>query len=198
MLVPDLPGYGRSEKPKHVQSVIELAHALREWLDTVGIERALFIGNSMGCQIITELAHIDPHRICACGFLGPTMDQFAPSRASHVFRLLLDQFREPPSLVPLQAFDYLGNGPFRMIETFLKAVEHDMLLRVKCIDQPCLVMRGERDPIASQQWIEALASKMRNAEWRTIPNAGHALNYNSPRSVICELVSFWRRHGIVL
>ena len=88
--VPDLPGFGRSAKPEGVFSVEELAASLREWLKTVGIEQALLVGNSMGCQVITELAHIEANQILACAFLGPTMDQFAWSPASHVAGLLWD------------------------------------------------------------------------------------------------------------
>jgi 2-hydroxy-6-oxonona-2,4-dienedioate hydrolase len=78
----------------------------------------------------------------------------------------------------------------------MKALEHDMLRRVKQIEQPCLIVRGERDPIASQHWVEALAREMRNAEVRTIRGAGHALNYNSPRIVIPEMIRFWRERGV--
>ena len=55
---PDLPGYGKSDKPKQPLRIHELAEALIDWLDSVGFGRSLFIGNSMGCQILVELAHI--------------------------------------------------------------------------------------------------------------------------------------------
>ncbi len=71
----------------------------------------------MGCQVLVELAHLEPALVRGLALLGPTMDQFALTRLSHVGRLLRDQFVEPPSLVPLQAYDYLSNGPFRTIKT---------------------------------------------------------------------------------
>jgi pimeloyl-ACP methyl ester carboxylesterase len=71
-----------------------------------------------------------------------------------------------------------------------------MLRRVQGIQQPCLILRGQCDPIAPHQWVEALASTMPNAEARTVPGAGHALNYNSPNIVVEESLRFWRERGL--
>src|ERR1051326_8597469 len=50
--VPDLPGYGKSTKPSRVLSVPELSEVLVAWMRAVELERAVFLGNSLGCQII--------------------------------------------------------------------------------------------------------------------------------------------------
>src|SRR5688572_19954591 len=47
--IPDLPGFGASEKPRRVLDIAELAETLRAWMDTVGLERAYLMGNSLGC-----------------------------------------------------------------------------------------------------------------------------------------------------
>jgi 2-hydroxy-6-oxonona-2,4-dienedioate hydrolase len=193
---PDLPGYGRSQTPVRVLGVRELAEALREWLRVVGIDRAAFVGNSMGCQILVELADLDPQCMVAAALLGPTMDQTAKSRFSHVVGLLKDQFREPPSLVPMQAFDYLGNGPVRTVITFLKAVKHDMLARVSRLQVPCVVLRGEFDEIVSQVWVEELARRMPRSRVETIAAAGHALNYNAAPVIGPLILWFWRECGV--
>ncbi|HSU32895.1 MAG TPA: alpha/beta hydrolase [Bryobacteraceae bacterium] len=195
--VPDLPGYGRSQKPQDVPDVRELASLLREWLRVVGIERAAFVGNSMGCQVIVELAHIDASCIVAVAMLGPTMDQTVASRLSHVAGLLKDQFREPPMLVPLQAFDYLHNGPIRTIRTFIHATRHDMLKRARQLRVPCLILRGEHDEIVSQKWVEKLAKGIPRAVLRELPGAGHALNYNSAETVAPLIEGFWQECGIL-
>src|SRR5205814_6464226 len=40
VLAPDLPGYGRSGSPPRALGIEELAKALTEWLDLVGLDRA--------------------------------------------------------------------------------------------------------------------------------------------------------------
>ena len=181
--VPDLPGFGRSEKPRRSLELRTLAEILRAWLEEVGIRSPIVVGNSMGCQIMVELACLDPRSAAAAVLLGPTMDATAPHWASHILRLFEDQFREPPSLVPLQAFDYLTNGPLRTVATFRKALRHDMLGRIHHLTMPTLVLRGERDEIVSREWALQLVQRLPNGSLLEIPEAGHALNYNSPERV---------------
>ena len=53
---PDLPGFGRSSKPRKVLDMVELADALAGWMARIGLRRAVMIGNSMGCQVLVEFA----------------------------------------------------------------------------------------------------------------------------------------------
>jgi pimeloyl-ACP methyl ester carboxylesterase len=188
---PDLPGFGRSQRTPDVPDIHTLARWLRKWLAAAGLAQAVFIGNSMGCQIIAELAAtVDPACVTAAILLGPTMDRHANRPQAHVFRLLKDQFREPASLVPLQAFDYLTNGPIRTIRTFLHALRHDTLLAFSEMKNPALFIRGEHDEIVSAVWVEELAQAAQKGVVITVPNAGHALNYNSPREVTRAVQQF--------
>ena len=49
---PDLPGFGKSEKPRAVLDVPGLSGALSSWMDAVGLEETALVGNSMGCHLI--------------------------------------------------------------------------------------------------------------------------------------------------
>lgn len=93
-------------------------------------------------------------------------------------------------LIPLQAFDYLHNGPIRTWLTFKQAVRHDMLHRVGRIQAPILILRGEKDPIAPERWVHLLASRSARIQLRTIEGAGHALNYNSAPEVARSVREF--------
>ena len=59
--VPDLPGFGKREKPPRA-------------LDVVGLDRAALVGNSFGCQIIADLAVRYPEHVERAVLQGPTMD----------------------------------------------------------------------------------------------------------------------------
>ena len=56
ILVPDLPGFGRSGNAIEPLTVEELAHAAAAFLDTQGIEKVTLVGNSMGCPVIWRAA----------------------------------------------------------------------------------------------------------------------------------------------
>jgi pimeloyl-ACP methyl ester carboxylesterase len=63
VLVPDLPGFGQSDKPPQALTIAELADYLAWWMDAMNITRAVFVGNSFGTQIIVELAMRFPARV---------------------------------------------------------------------------------------------------------------------------------------
>jgi 2-hydroxy-6-oxonona-2,4-dienedioate hydrolase len=155
---PDLPGHGRSSRPQHVLDIRQLAAALHKWMQGIGIERGVLIGNSMGCQVIVELADLAPECISAAVLLGPTMDP-SGGVVGQVRRLFMDQFREPVSLIPLQAFDYLGNGPIRTVMTFRKALRQDMIERAARLVAPTLILRGEHDPIVTDWFVRELTER---------------------------------------
>lgn len=71
VLVPDLPGHGRSEGPA-LSSVEAMADWLLALLDAAGIERAILGGHSMGSLIALEAAHRAPQRAAGLAMLGTT------------------------------------------------------------------------------------------------------------------------------
>jgi pimeloyl-ACP methyl ester carboxylesterase len=48
---PELPGFGGSDKPAHVLDIHELAGILADWVRVIDIPCAVFVGNSLGCQV---------------------------------------------------------------------------------------------------------------------------------------------------
>src|SRR4051812_16594436 len=54
--VPDLPGFGKSDKAGHILNIPELADALAAWMQKIGLSHTCLVGNSLGCQFIVEVA----------------------------------------------------------------------------------------------------------------------------------------------
>ncbi len=180
---PDLPGYGRSEKPRRTFDIPQLATALLHWMDQCAIDCALICANSMGCQVAVELAAREPARVAALTLIGPTFDHSTESLFRNAVHLFQDAVREPLSLIPLQTYDYLHNGPFKTIKAFFYARAHPIAQRLAAITAPTVVMWGERDPIVSRGWAEQVAAALPNASLVVVPEAAHAVNYNTPEVV---------------
>ena len=62
-IVPDLPGYGRSQRRDHTLDIPELADAVLALLDALALPKVVLVGNSMGCPVILEVAHAAPERV---------------------------------------------------------------------------------------------------------------------------------------
>jgi 2-hydroxy-6-oxonona-2,4-dienedioate hydrolase len=194
VFVPDLPGHGRSGKPERTLDVPGLAQALRAWMADVGVRRAAFLANSMGCQIVAELALRHPEHVDRLILVGPTVDREARSVRQHLPRLLLTALAERPSLLPIVVADYSRAGPRRLVQELAATLADRIEEKLPRIEAPAMVLRGERDRIVPQRWAEEVAGLLGEAELVVVSGAGHALNY-SAASELMRLIRPFLREG---
>jgi pimeloyl-ACP methyl ester carboxylesterase len=183
--VPDFPGYGWSSKPRHGQAlnIKELADVLAAWMDVMGIQQASLLGNSMGCQIIAQFALHYPERLERAILVGPTMDQKARTAYQEIGRWLLNAPFEPISLFPVVLLDYLQIGFRRFVRTFRYALQDRIEEHLPHILVPTLVVRGSRDTVVPQRWVEEVTALLPRGKLVVIEGAAHDVNYNSPRQL---------------
>ena len=187
---PDLPGFGKSAKPGHVLSVPELADALANWMEVMQLPPAVLLGNSLGCQIIVDFAVRYPERITHAVLVGPAIDQRAPTVHQQAFRLALNMFREPFPFLFVAGREYLATGPRRTVGTLKYAFADPMEEHLPFVRVPTLVVRGARDPLAPQEWVEDVCRLLPQSELVIVPGAAHAVNYNSPDTLAGLVRSF--------
>lgn len=65
VLAPDLPGFGRSDKPDVKYSLPFFLKAMAELLDVLGIQRTVLVGHSLGAGIAHSFALDHPERVQA-------------------------------------------------------------------------------------------------------------------------------------
>ncbi len=100
ILAPDNPGFGESDKPVRAYHPVFFARWVRDFMDALGIERAILIGNSMGGRIALETALRFPDRVDRLVLFAPSMAwkrfrQFVP-----VARVLSPQLAALPLRLP--------------------------------------------------------------------------------------------------
>jgi 4,5:9,10-diseco-3-hydroxy-5,9,17-trioxoandrosta-1(10),2-diene-4-oate hydrolase len=104
----DQPGFGKSDKPTgHPQYFTHSANAVVGLMDELGIERAHFVGNSLGGGAAVRLALDHPDRAGRLVLMGPgglSVNVFAPDPTEGVKNL--SKFAAPPgpSKEKLEAF----------------------------------------------------------------------------------------------
>jgi 2-hydroxy-6-oxonona-2,4-dienedioate hydrolase len=188
VVVPDLPGFGLSTRPPRPLRLAELSAVVDRLSAAAGIERGIFLGNSFGCQIITQLATTNPDRVERLVLVGPTVDDSAQSVHRQASRLLLDATREPPELVRLVARDYLRAGARTVAATAAEALRDRIAENARRVTAPTLVVRGSRDPLVPQAWAERLAAAFPNGDLNVVEGIPHAVNYVAPEA-LAALVS---------
>lgn len=187
---PDLPGWGRSDKPNRVLTLPELADALAGWIRLNHLEQAVLVGNSMGCQTIGHLAQRYPELVSRVVLIGPTMDRHARNMLWQAWRLGMDMLREPPWSWAIHARDFLDFGPRRTLVTAHYALDDAPERYLRHLDVPALVVRGALDAIVSQRWAEEVAAVLPQGKLVVIPGAAHAVNTSSPAPLVEVLLPF--------
>jgi pimeloyl-ACP methyl ester carboxylesterase len=183
--VPDLPGMGRSHRPARTLDIPGLASTLLAYLDAVGVERATFVGNSLGCPIIVEVAATHPDRIERAVLVSPAGGPHNQPLARALRQMAADSVREPLSMVPIAVRDYLHFGVLQGFSLFRAMTRYPTLERLHHLVPPTLVIAGARDPLVRIDRVRQLA-EFPHVRAVKVPGA-HALNYSAP-ALIAELI----------
>ncbi len=187
----DLPGFGRSNHPLHVLNVPQMADALHRWLETTGLENADFIGNSMGCQVIVDLAMRYPRRVGRAILIGPTFDRAARASIwSLLSRVIRDGHWEPKSLSPIIVYDYLSAGLIRVATTLRYGLLDPIEAKLPHVTAPTLVVRGEHDSVVPTPWARYVAKLLPKSHLVIIQGASHAVNFSYPDKLVAIALPF--------
>jgi pimeloyl-ACP methyl ester carboxylesterase len=145
------------------------------------------VANSMGCQVAVEAAIRYPELVSHLVLMGPTVDPRLRPWPKMVPGFVVDCAREPPSLWWIIARDYAAMGPRRFVGTARYANAHHIEQRLPLVEQPTLVLRGERDGFVSQRWCEEAAALLPRGRLVVVPREPHAVHYTAPLVVAQEV-----------
>ena len=176
----DLPGFGKSDKPRHTLSLTELADALAAWVDAAGLRRPVLLGNSFGCQIIVEAVVRHPRLAGGVVLQGPTVDPLARTVRQQIARWWTNGRREPKQLDRLIKVDYADCGIPRLLKTFRHALRDVVEEKLPHVRVPALVVRGGIDTIVPQRWAADVTRLLPDARLVVIPGAPHTINFTAP------------------
>jgi len=190
---PDLPGFGLSDKPRRALTLRELADALAAWMEKMGIGQAALIGNSLGNEVIVELALRHPDRVDRLVLQGLTPDPARRSLVQQVWRFFATGLFERSPLAWILAADYVRCGTRRYLRTLGYMLHDPIEAKLPMIRAPVLVVHGGRDRIVSQRWAEEATRLLPRARLAVIPEAAHAINFSYPDAYSDILIPFLSR-----
>jgi pimeloyl-ACP methyl ester carboxylesterase/uncharacterized protein YjbJ (UPF0337 family) len=171
--VPDLPGFGWSDKPDDALDVGRHADVLAGWLDSLGTAPAAVLGNSFGSQVAVELTRRRPDLVAALVLVGPTTDPRAASMWGQLRRLALDLPSEDWAQASILLADIRDAGLRRVVATLRHAVRDHIEKKLPTIRVPTLLVRGARDRIAPQRWLDHAAALIPGARTVVVDRAAH-------------------------
>ncbi len=187
--VPDLPGFGRSAKTGVPPTIEGLAKSTIDFMDTLHIQTATLIGNSMGCMTILEIAYRYPERIAAAVLCSPGRPVYQPL-ARGILQVMRLTMREPLSMLPILVHDYVRCGIRDGLSLYHSMVQFPTWSRFLRLSVPSLIVIGAKDPLLFESEVNRLSKRKGRIEVVTIPGAGHTMNYSHPRQTAAAIKAF--------
>jgi pimeloyl-ACP methyl ester carboxylesterase len=178
----DLPGFGWSRGGPQAPDIRAMSSALADWLRATARGGALLVGDSTGSQAIVDLIVTGPDLLGPAVLGSPTFDRHHRSVPSQAVRLLANGWvdRTGASIVPIRLRDRLDGGVRRWFTTFLRCLRDPVERKVRHMQAPTVVVRGQRDPIVTPRWAEELVDLLPEGRLVTVPRNGHTVNYAAP------------------
>ena len=202
-LAVDLPGHGKSGG-HGMQSISGYADSLREWMDAIRLEKAAFVGHSMGSAVILRLALENPGRVSALGLIGagarlrvnPEIFTYMENEAT--FQKGIDAIVQgsfsphtPPELVDLAASRMSEIRPGVLRGDFQACDLFDVMESVFKIRQSTLILCGAEDRMTPVRYSQYLSTHIPNSRLEIIPEAGHMVMLEKPQLVAGILKDFF-------
>jgi pimeloyl-ACP methyl ester carboxylesterase len=191
-VVPDLPGYGRSARPASTLGIPQLAGIVVEVIRRLGFDKAVLVGNSMGCPIILEVAHEAPELVDGLVLVSPAGGLHNQPLPKALAQLALDGVRETPRMMPVAVPDYVRFGPLNALRLFAELTRYPSLERLLHVPVRSLAVLGARDPLMPRP--PRVRQVGREAPGHVtvvlVEGAAHAINFSHPGE-LASVISAW-------
>ncbi|MCG8316919.1 MAG: alpha/beta fold hydrolase [Pseudomonadales bacterium] len=194
VIVPDLPGFGDSDKPDLDYTLDFFASAMLEFADQLDLEKFALVGNSLGGAVSLGMALAAPERVShlilmGCGGLEDQMTyfqtmkgiqamtavplgspEFTPQYLKDVLKLIV--------VDPAHITDELIEERFRILATqnpaaFKRMIIPNITERLGQIKAPVLGFWGDKDNFCPVSGASTLAHHCQDAEVTILSNCGH-------------------------
>lgn len=203
----DLPGFGRSQRPRDAWSTDDYALFLRDFCEKLGIRPDILAGHSFGGKIVIRAVGeglLYPDKIVLIASSGVTRrrtlrnalakvaSKIAGAVVSLVPPLAERRGRMRASASALLGSDWAGAGAMR--ETFAKVVAEDMSAVAAKIRIPTLLVWGADDTSTPAEDARKLARLIESSCLEIIPGAGHFVHQEKPQEVARMIQEFLSPH----
>ena len=198
----DLPGHGQS--PGEGESTIDgYSKCVLDWMEANDIERAVFVGHSMGGAISLKIALDNKERAAGLVLVGtggrlrvhPMILELTanPKNLSEAVDLVNSYAfspQAPPRMVELARARMAETRPEVLHVDFKACDAFDALNRLGEISVPTQVICGEDDKLTPVKYSYFMAEAIHGACLETVEGAGHMVMLEKAEDVAAILKSF--------
>lgn len=195
-LIPDLPGFGESDRPFWTLTIPQLAGVLIHWLDSRPEKQYTLVANSFGCQVAVDAAMRRSDLFDLLVLVSPAVEPGKRRVGRLLPALVSEMWTHSWSLRKLLLRSYLRSSPRRIAGTLRHALWDRMEEKLPHVQVPTTVIWGTADPLVSRRWAEEAANLLPSGTLRVVEGAPHAMNFDAPLALARALRQLLQPDGV--
>jgi len=208
LIVPDLIGFGYSDKPLVDYTTDFFSDFLTKFLDLIGIKKPNILGSSLGGQVAAEYASGNSN-IEKLILVSPSgiMKQSTPALDAYIMAALY-----PNETNAKNAYEMMGgsgnetdakivegfiermklpNAKMAFMSTILGLKNADIITnKLKTINVPTLIIWGENDPVIPVKHADEFVSSIKDCRFYRMDGCGHTPFVHDPKAFADIVLDF--------
>ena len=200
VIIPDLPGFGKSEQPKSPWGIEDYYVFVKEFVDTLGLKEFYLLGHSFGGGLALFYATRHKEKVKKL-FLVAAAIRREKSLKKSIFKLLstigkVFSFLPFYPLFKKAFYRYVikkSDYPYQagiMKGTYLKVIGQDLSPLLAEVFVPTIVLWGVKDGVVPIKDAYFIAEHISNAKLVLVPEGDHDLEQKMPETLAQKILSF--------
>ncbi len=209
VIVPDLIGFGYSDKPNTDYTADFFARFVSSFVDTLGLDRTMIMGSSLGGQIAVEYTAANQQTVDKLILVSPAgaMKQSTPALDAYIMAALYPDQNTAKNAFAMMTGNNkdvnqnivddfvqrmrLPNAKFAFMSTLLGLKNApEITTRLEKIMVPTLVVWGELDPVIPVKYAEKFVREIRDCRFYQMENCGHTPYVEDPENFAKLVLDF--------
>jgi pimeloyl-ACP methyl ester carboxylesterase len=197
VIVPDLPGFGASDKLEKPWTVNNYVNWFEEFTKALGIEDFYLLGYSFGGALSAKIAVKYPQRVqrlfltAAAVIRSKTTQKNFSAKISKLVKLFYflpyySFFRKAVYKFIIRKSDYLYTEGI-MKQTYLNVISDDVSFNLPFIKVPTIIIWGDKDQSVPIEDAYLIEKKIKNSKLVVIAGADHLMHKKIPE-ILAEKV----------
>lgn len=206
VIAPDIIGFGYSDKPSTDYTIEFFAKFLSNFIDSLGLNKAILVGTSLGGQIAAECAASDDGieklvLVAPSGAMKhstPTLDAYMmaalyPNHASA--KMAFEMMSHSGTVDEFTVSDFVKrmstpNAKLAFISSVLSVKHSQIHEGLRKIKIPTLLLWGKEDKMIPIQYAQEFLGSIRNCKFLELKEIGHVPHVEHPEMFTESVLEF--------
>jgi pimeloyl-ACP methyl ester carboxylesterase len=213
MVLIDLPGHGKSDKPKIDYTMDVFAKAIDAVLRDAGVTRAVLAGHSMGTPVVRQYYRLYPKKVLGLVAVDGSLQrrdippemvkkfvaQFeGPDFKKSVGRLIDGMLsKDTPEAVRKHLKENYPTAPSHVAVSAMKATQDPAIWKDDPIEVPVQAILASGSSAWTPEYEKYVRKLAPGIDYRKMDGVGHFLMMEKPREFNALLLAFLKKNNVV-